>query len=192
MNTHRHTTDHAAAGRTTAGRTDPNRLANRFAGMNDPSMGDEREREVIYRAYVFSNVLAAVLSGIAALVLVATGAGILSLAPVIVVGIPGWAAIAYAARENVDLPTLASTTSRSRRIVTILVTIAFLALWLAGLFFHMQHGHPFVRIDVTADSDVSTYLGMACGLVVGIGGVVIAFRMLRGRHRRRLEELDED
>lgn len=110
----------------------------------------------------------------------------------IVVGIPGWAAIAYAARENVDLPTLASTTSRSRRIVTILVTIAFLALWLVGLFFHMQHGHPFVRIDVTADSDVSTYLGMACGLVVGIGGVVIAFRMLRGRHRRRLEELDED
>lgn len=54
MNTHRHTTDHAAAGRTTAGRTDPNRLANRFAGMNDPSMGDEREREVIYRAYVFA------------------------------------------------------------------------------------------------------------------------------------------
>ncbi|WP_349827494.1 hypothetical protein [Brevibacterium litoralis] len=178
--------------------SDPNRLANSFAGLHDPSMGDEREREVVMRAYVFAYVLGTLLAGVAAIVLVATGAGFLSLLPVFVFSAAAWAAIWYAGREKVDLADLAGSATRGRRVATSAVTLVIVAIWVALYVFHLANGRPFLQLSLGVGDDFSgsTAAGMAYGAAVGVFGVWIARTLHRRSVRRRAideaEAPDED
>ena len=54
----------------------PNAFADRIAGFDDPSMGDERERDVILRAYTFGAVVSTYVFFALTLIFAVLGAGI--------------------------------------------------------------------------------------------------------------------
>lgn len=77
-------------------------------------MGDEREQAIILRAYAFALVLAMLLGFATSILFAVFGLGLWSVAPLMVVGIPSWAAIWFSAREGVDLVALLDRAGKKR------------------------------------------------------------------------------
>jgi ABC-type antimicrobial peptide transport system permease subunit len=67
----------------------PNAFADRIAGFDDPSMGDERERDIILRAYTFGAVVSTYVFFALALIFAVLGAGLWSALIVLASGVSG-------------------------------------------------------------------------------------------------------
>ncbi|WP_205683404.1 hypothetical protein [Brevibacterium sp. S111] len=79
-----------------------NELADKIAGFNDPSMGDERERDVILRAYTLGAVVSTYVFFALGLIFAVLGAGVWS--AFIILGSIATSSVVsgYCKRENVD------------------------------------------------------------------------------------------
>lgn len=174
---------------TTTKQTGPNRRADWVAGFNDPSMGDEREREVILRAYTYAMQLSLYCSLAIAVVFAAVGAGWWSAVPLVAMILPTAAAARYARREGVDLAQLTESASAKRRNWALLVSILAVACWAAALAYHQLVGHPLFRVSFGTfggDDSPSSSIGLIVGAGVGVAGGVAAQRLLAVRRRRRM------
>ena len=171
-------------------------LADTVSGFDDPSMGDERQRAVILRAYTFAMQLGLYLSLLLAVWLSVVGAGQWSLLPVLFAGLSSWAAIWYCAREGVDLLALTlRVRPRRRRVVAVLMTL-LVAAWAIALVAHVVTGTPLLVTGIDLGQGApsgSTLGGAVVGGVVGILAVLALHRFTRSRARSHDEDPgDED
>jgi len=166
------------------------RIADSLSGFDDPSMGDERQREVILRAYTFAMQLGLFLSFAVALLLAVVGLGFASLAVVVVAGTSSWAAVWYCARENVSMPMLVNRANPRRKRLTLFVTGAFVIAWVAARSFHVLTGAPLLSVDSDRGvGEASTVVGMLVG--GGLAAVVVILAMKRAEKRATRKEMDE-
>lgn len=172
-------------------------LADTVSGFDDPSMGDERQREVILRAYTFAMQLGLYLSLILAVWLSVVGAGQWSLLPVLFAGLSSWAAIWYCARDGVDLMDLTHRVRpRRRRTVAVLMTV-LVAAWALALGAHVVTGSPLLATGINLGRESlsgSTLGGAVVGAVVGILAVIVLHRNGRRRAKKACADVlgDED
>lgn len=154
-----------------------NALADTIAGLDDPSLGDEREREVILRAYTFASVISTfVLLGLAVIFAV-IGAGLWSALLILSTGIVGGVVCAYCHREGVDFALTLARVRPRRMVATQLASLAFALAWLAAITFHQMTGHPLIEagLGVMPQSD------SAWSLIVGGIGTIIVLTLARRR-----------
>ena len=153
----------------------PNAFADRIAGFDDPSMGDERERDIILRAYTFGAVVSTYVFFALALVFAVLGAGMWSVLIVFGSMVTSIAVSAYCQRENVDFSMAMARVSPRRLIVGNIVGALFAIAWLAAVVFHMSNGYPLIdagmgnRLMPGAPS--STYpivIGGAIGFIIAL------------------------
>ena len=95
----------------------PNAFADRIAGFDDPSMGDERERDVILRAYTLGAVVSTYVFFALALIFAVFGAGMWSVLIVFGSMVTSIVISAYCQRENVDFSMSMARVSPRRLIV---------------------------------------------------------------------------
>lgn len=167
-----------------------NDFLDRMAGLNDPSMGDERERDIVLRAYTVAAVAGVYLLGGLGLVFALIGAGLWSALIIGSSGLIGVVAAVYARREGVNLGAAVERADR-RRFIACSVAGAVMAMaWLAALVFHALAGHPVFSVGLGGApiaADNSSALGALCGGVVG-GGAVIAVMAITRKYRRARDE----
>lgn len=160
----------------------PNELANRIAGLNDPSMGDERERDVILRAYMFGSVISMyVFLGLSVLFAV-IGAGLWTLPLVLGSGLMSFVVSGYCKREGVDFSLATARAAPRRLVITQIVTGVIAFAWVFAVGFHQTAGHPLI------EAGLGTVISSASGSSIMIGGVIGAVAaitaMTISRHRK--------
>lgn len=170
-------------------RQNPNNFADKLAGLDDPSMGDERERQVLLRAYTYAMLLGLYCSLLTTVVFAAVGAGWWSSLPLLAVIVPAGAAGRYARREGVDLTGLTDRASGKRRGWALLVSLFAVACWAAALVYHQMVGHPVLPVSFGSfggDQSPSSSIGLIVGAAVGVAAGLVVQRVLTGRYRRRI------
>ncbi|WP_210604372.1 hypothetical protein [Brevibacterium oceani] len=150
-----------------------NELADRIAGFNDPSMGDERERDVILRAYTFGAVVSTYAFFALALIFAVIGAGLWTVPIVLASGVTGAATAIYCRREGVDFKLVAARIAPKRLITSYIIGAIFTAGWLVAVIFHVTSGHPLIDAGLgsmlaVSDGGSSLIMGAAIGIVVVI------------------------
>lgn len=163
----------------------PNALADRIAGINDPSMGDERERDVILRAYMFGSVLTIYVFLALAVLFAVIGAGFWTLPLLLGSGVLSVAAASYCKRENVDFD-LATALSSPRRLIISYVTCgAFALAWVFAIGFHQITGHPLVPAGLGSIVDSANGSSLVIGGIVGMVIAIAAMTITRQRKLKR-------
>ncbi|WP_166969577.1 hypothetical protein [Brevibacterium atlanticum] len=127
-----------------------NELADRIAGFDDPSMGDERERDVILRAYTLGAVVSTYVFFALALIFATLGAGIWSSLIVLGSMVTSVVISAYCNRENVDFSMAMSRVSPRRLIIGNIVGAVFAIVWVGAIVFHMSEGYPLINAGMGA------------------------------------------
>ena len=153
----------------------PNAFADRIAGFDDPSMGDERERDIILRAYTFGAVVSTYVFFALALVFAVLGAGMWSVLIVFGSMVTSIAVSAYCQRENVDFSMAMARVSPRRLIVGNIVGALFAIAWLAAVVFHMSNGYPLIDAGMgnrlmpgAPSSTYSIVIGGAIGFIIAL------------------------
>ena len=172
------------------GRHRPNALADKIAGLDDPSMGDEREREVILRAYTFGSVLSTHVFFALAVLFAAIGAGLWTIPLVLGSAVAGLAVPAYCKREGVDFTLAVSRAANKRMIVSYATSVVFTAAWVAAIAFHQTTSHPFIDAGLgsplTGSSSSSFVTGASIGIVCAIAAIAVSRQ--RKLKQARLED----
>ena len=152
-----------------------NELADRIAGFNDPSMGDERERDVILRAYTLGAVVSTYVFFALALIFAVFGAGMWSVLIVFGSMVTSIVISAYCQRENVDFSMAMARVSPRRLIVGNIVGALFAIAWLAAVVFHMSNGYPLIDAGMgnrlmpgAPSSTYSIVIGGAIGFIIAL------------------------
>lgn len=152
-----------------------NEFADRVAGFDDPSMGDERERDVILRAYTLGAVVSTYVFFALALIFAILGAGLWSALIVLGSIVTSSVVSTYCKRENVDFSMSMARVSPRRLIVGNIIGAVFAVVWVGAVVFHMSEGHPLIDAGMGASStfgvSTSTYsivIGAAVGFIVTI------------------------
>jgi hypothetical protein len=152
-----------------------NELADKIAGFNDPSMGDERERDVILRAYTLGAVVSTYVFFALGLIFAILGAGVWSALIVLGSLVTSSVISTYCKRENVDFSMSLARVSPRRLIVGNIVGAVFAIIWVSAIVFHMSEGYPLIDAGMgastTLGASVSAYsivLGAAIGFIVTI------------------------
>ena len=130
----------------------PNAFADRIAGFDDPSMGDERERDIILRAYTFGAVVSTYVFFALALVFAVLGAGMWSVLIVFGSMVTSIAVSAYCQRENVDFSMAMARVSPRRLIVGNIVGALFAIAWVGAIVFHISNGYPLIDVGMGASA----------------------------------------
>ncbi|MCD1287656.1 hypothetical protein CV023_17780 [Brevibacterium sp. CCUG 69071] len=180
-----------------------NELANRIAGFNDPSMGDERERDVILRAYTFGAVVSTYVFFALGLLFAILGAGIWSALIIIGSLVTSIAISSYCNRENVDFSMAMARVSPRRLVIGNIVGAVFAIVWVGAIVFHMSRGYPLIDAGMGASTTLgvstgtySIVFGAAVGFIVAITLMTISrFRKIkqaRAEAARAAEIEDED
>ena len=153
----------------------PNAFADRIAGFDDPSMGDERERDIILRAYTFGAVVSTYVFFALALIFAVLGAGLWSVLIVFGSMVTSIAVSAYCQRENVDFSMAMARVSPRRLIVGNIVGALFAIAWLAAVVFHMSNGYPLIDAGMgnrlmpgAPSSTYSIVIGGAIGFIIAL------------------------
>ena len=152
-----------------------NELADRIAGFNDPSMGDERERDVILRAYTLGAVVSTYVFFALALIFAVFGAGMWSVLIVFGSMVTSIVVSAYCQRENVDFSMSMARVSPRRLIVGNIVGALFAIVWVGAIVFHISNGYPLIDVGMgnqtMPGAPFSTYsiaIGAAFGFIVAL------------------------
>ncbi|MGC2941006.1 MULTISPECIES: hypothetical protein [unclassified Brevibacterium] len=165
-----------------------NELANRIAGFNDPSMGDERERDVILRAYTLGAVVSTYVFFALGLIFAILGAGIWSALIVLGSMVTSVVISAYCNRENVDFSMAMARVSPRRLIIGNIVGAVFAIVWVGAIFFHMSEGYPLIDAGMGA----STTLGVsvsAYSIVLGAPfGFITALTLMTISRVRKIKQ----
>ena len=167
------------------GQQRPNALANRIAGLNDPSMGDERERDVILRAYMFGSIISMYAFLAIAVLFAVIGAGLWTLPLVLGSGLMTFAVSGYCKREGVDFALAAARAAPRRLVLTQIVTSLIAFAWVFAVGFHQSTGHPLV------EAGLGTIISGASGSSIMIGGVIGAVAAIVGMTVSRYRKLKQ-
>nr|WP_276584651.1 hypothetical protein [Brevibacterium permense] len=150
-------------------------MAERIAGFDDPSMGDERERDVILRAYTLGAVVSTYVFFALGLIFAVLGAGMWSVLVVLGSMVTSIVVSAYCKRENVDFSMAMARVSPRRLIVGNIVGSVFAIVWVGAIVFHISKGYPLIDAGMGASAtfgaSTSTYsivIGAALGFVITI------------------------
>lgn len=173
-----------------SGKKQSNALADRIAGLNDPSMGDERERDVILRAYMFGSVVSSYLFFTLGVLFAVIGAGFWTLPLTVGAGVMSIAVSGYCKREGVDFA-LATARATPKRLVVSYFTSAGLAIvWVVAMVYHQSTGRPLVEAGLgstfgSSDGGTSIIIGAAVGLILAT--TIMAVSRYRKLKQARLE-----
>lgn len=148
-----------------------NELADKIAGFNDPSMGDERERDVILRAYTLGAVVSTYVFFALGLIFAVLGAGLWSAFIILGSIVTSSAISGYCKRENVDFAMSMARVSAKRLIVGNIAGAVFAIVWVSAIVFHMSEGHPLIDAGMGA----STTLGAATSTYAIVIGATVGF-----------------
>ena len=178
----------------------PNALADGIAGFNDPSMGDERERDVILRAYTFGAVVSIYVFYILGLLFAVIGAGLWTVPLILGTGVIGVAVSSYCKREGIDFALATARVAPKRLALSQIISAAIAILWLLAIVYHQTAGHPLIDVGLgsnIANSDsTSLFVGGATGALIAIIVITVArqYKLKQARHEaaRAADIEDED
>lgn len=164
----------------------PNALANRIAGLNDPSMGDERERDVILRAYTFGAVISTYTFFALGLLFAVIGAGMWTALLILGSGALGVAVASYCKREGVDYTMATARVAPKRLIGSFIIGAVFSAAWLAAIVYHQTTGHPLIDAGLGATFGDSTGgSSLIIGAAAGALGTITFITITRNRRLKQ-------
>lgn len=169
----------------------PNALANRIAGLNDPSMGDERERDVILRAYTFGSVISIYVFFALGVLFAVIGGGLFWTALIFLgSGAVGVAASIYCKREGVDFKMVGARVNPKRLVISQFIGAAFAIAWVVAIAYHESTGHPLIDVGLgtsfgSSSGGSSIVIGAASGFITVI--VVLIISRQRKLKQARLE-----
>lgn len=170
------------------------RAADSISGFDDPSMGDERERDVVLHAYTFAMQIVVYVSLLFALLLAAVGVGFWSVTLILAAGIGSWSAIWYCAREHVSMTALADRAGPRRKKAAWILIPIFVLAWLGAIAFHAVTGTPLLPVDLNPSnggSSISTVLGVVVGALVGLLAAVGIMKHSAKRAKQRDAETED-
>lgn len=159
----------------------PNALADRIAGLNDPSMGDERERDVILRAYMFGAVLTIYVFLALAVLFAVIGAGFWTLPLLLGSGVLSFAASSYCKREGVDFDLATALSSPRRLIISYATCGVFAVTWVFAMGFHQITGHPLLAAGLGSTLQSASGSSIIVGGLVGVAIAIVAMTISRQR-----------
>lgn len=169
-------------------------FADSISGVDDPSMGDEREQIIILRAYTFGTIVATYAAFAVGIVLALIGVGAWSALVVVTAGVPGWAVLWYCAQHGIDLAAMTEHAGARRKALTYGSITVLTAIWLAAFLFHAITGSPLIPVELGfpgGGDGIATALGALVGGAVGVGAVVLALKLLSRRASRDDDAPDE-
>jgi hypothetical protein len=180
-----------------------NELADRIAGFNDPSMGDERERDVILRAYTLGAVVSTYVFFALALIFAVFGAGMWSVLIVFGSMVTSIVISAYCQRENVDFSMAMARVSPRRLIVGNIVGALFAIAWVGAIVFQLSNGYPLIDVGMgnqtmpgAPSSTYSIVIGAAFGFIIALTLMTISrvrkIKQARAEEAAAAEIEDED
>src|SRR5699024_9228769 len=123
-----------------------NELADRIAGFDDPSMGDEREREVILRAYTFGSIVSTYVFFALGVIFAVIGGGMWTALIVLASGVSGMAVSAHCQRENLDVSPAMARVSPHRPLNPYLPGARFPISWGPAFVFQQTPGPPLLHL----------------------------------------------
>ena len=181
----------------------PNAFADRIAGFDDPSMGDERERDIILRAYTFGAVVSTYVFFALALIFAVLGAGMWSVLIVFGSMVTSIAVSAYCQRENVDFSMAMARVSPRRLIVGNIVGALFAIAWVGAIVFQLSNGYPLIDAGMgnrtmpgAPSSTYSIVIGAAFGFIIALTLMTISrvrkIKQARAEAAAAAEIEDED
>lgn len=170
--------------------------ADRLAGIDDPSMGDERERDIALRAgtaAMVGSIFAILLLGV---LFAAIGAGmwsaVLFLAAIVPSGIYNW----YCRSSGIDTARSYAKIAPRRRNLAMTAGFAAAGAWVAALAFHMITGAPLIDVGLGAEipDGSSTAYGLITGGLMGtaVGVLVLTGTVRIGRKRLTADDDADD
>lgn len=167
----------------TNGRQTPNALANRIAGLNDPSMGDERERDVILRAYMFGSIISTYVLLALGVLFAVIGGGFWTALIVLGTGVSGAMVSNYCKREGVDFKMAVARANPKRLVISQVIGAIFAIAWVVAIVYHKTTGHPLIEAGLgstfgNSDGGSSIIIGAAIGMVGAIAAISVS------RHRK--------
>ncbi|WP_181276168.1 hypothetical protein [Brevibacterium oceani] len=174
---------------TTSNKKQPtNEIADRIAGFHDPSMGDERERDVILRAYTFGAVVSTYVFFALGLIFAILGAGMWSALIVLGSMVTSVVISAYCKRENVDFSMSMARVSPKRLIIGNIVGAVFAILWVGAVVFHLSEGYPLIDAGMGASATLGASVS-AYSIVFGAAfGFIAALTLMRISRVRKIKE----
>ena len=176
-----------------SGRTGFAAVADRLAGLTDPSMGDEREQSIILRAGTVAMTVSIFTIQLLGLFLAVIGAGMWSGVVVFAAVIPGLVYTWYCRSAGLDTDVAYARVAPRRRVVSIASGIALAIAWIGAVSFHMIQGTPLIPVGLGSVEvgDTSTASGLLVGgLVGGAAGVFVT--LVRSRSGARRASQDQD
>lgn len=170
----------------------PNALADRITGLNDPSMGDERERDVILRAYTFGSVVSTYVFFALGVLFAVIGASFWTIPLILGAGVASSAVPAYCKREGVDFKLVMARVSSKRLVTSYLTGALFTAAWVFAIVFHQATGRPLVDGGLgsmfgSTNGDPSIVVGATIGFI----GAITTFTVSRHRKLKQARLEDE-
>ena len=149
-------------------------VADRLAGISDPSIGDERERDIALRAGTAAMVVSIFTIQLIGVALAVIGAGLWSVLIILAALIPSGVYSWYCTSAG----------------------LAVACAWIAAVAVHVTTGAPLIDVGlgnaVTPDS--STAIGLVTGGIVGgsIGAIALSLSAKRGQKRVAADEEADD
>lgn len=164
-----------------------NALADRIAGLADPSMGDERERDVILRAYTFGAVVSMHVFFALGVLFAVIGGGFWTILIVMGAGVMSAAVSSYCKREGMDFKMATARANPKRLVVSQLIGAVFIIAWVVAIVYHQTTGHPLI------DAGLGTAFGGSSGgssIVVGAAiGFITAIAIVMATRHRKLKQV---
>ena len=171
--------------------------ADRFAGLMDPSMGDEREQSIILRAGTVAMTTSIFTIQLLAVVMAVIGVGMWSLVVALAAIVPSLVYTWYCRSSGLDTDASLSRVAPRRMLWTNSAAFGLAFAWIGAVGFHLLQGRPLVEVGVGSihAGDQSTASGLVVGGLVGgaAGLIVTAVRWRRGaRQEASQQEAEED
>jgi hypothetical protein len=179
-----------------AGRRSFATVADNLVGIKDPSMGDERERDIMLRAGTTAMTVSIYTIQALGVLLAVIGVGLWSGVVIAAAVIPGAAYTWYCQSSGINPSQSYAKIALRRRNWSIVIGLAMAAAWIGALSFHMLSGSPLVPAGI--QGTVGTGNSTAIGLVVGglIGGTIGVFTLSRssraGAKRNAADDEDDE
>lgn len=165
-----------------------NELADRIVGFDDPSMGDERERDVILRAYTFGAVVSTYVFFALALIFAVIGAGMWSVLIVLGSMVTSVVISAYCQRENVDFSMAMARVSPRRLIIGNIVGALFAVAWVGAVVFHLSTGVPLIDVGMGASTTFGAPTSAYTIAISAAFGFIVALTIMTISRLRKIKQ----